>query len=195
MNKLKFEFPTLAREQEVLQYLDELCASDEVLHAINGLIDYKGNYTGWVEKLEKEKAIKPSEELVPAKTFFLVRESDDKMVGMINIRLTLNHNLWNYGGHIGYNIRPSERRKGYNKVNLYLGLYVLDKFGEKMALLDCDKENLGSSATMRALGGKMIYEYFDSEKGITIQKYVIDIKESLRKYKKQFEKMIAEYPK
>ena len=130
--------------------------------------------------------------MVPAKTYFLVRESDNKLVGMINIRLTLNHNLWNYGGHIGYNIRPSERRKGYNKVNLYLGLRELDDYGEKMALLDCDKNNLGSSATMRALGGKMIYEYYDSEKDFTIQKYVIDIKNSLEKYKNQYSKLIAD---
>ena len=192
MDKLRFEFPTMAREEEALQYLDGLCASDEVLHAINGLIDYKDNYAGWLEKLEKEKNAKPSEELVPAKTYFLVRESDNKLVGMINIRLTLNYNLWNYGGHIGYNIRPSERRKGYNKVNLYLGLRELDDYGEKMALLDCDKNNLGSSATMRALGGKMIYEYYDSEKGFTIQKYVIDIKNSLEKYKNQYSKLIAD---
>ena len=60
-----------------------------------------------------------SEEKVPARTYFLVRESDNKIIGMINIRLTLNKRLEECGGHIGYGIRPTERRKGYNKINLY----------------------------------------------------------------------------
>ena len=46
-------------------------------------------------------------------------ESDNKIVGMISIRLKLNKALWNFGGNIGYSIRPSERRKGYNKINLF----------------------------------------------------------------------------
>ena len=110
---------------------------------------------------------------------------------MINIRLTLNRNLWNYGGHIGYSIRPTERRKGYNKINLFLALNVCAKRGIEAVLLDCDKENLGSSKTMRALGGKMIYEHFDAEKNITIQKYVIDVEESLAKNKERFSEMIV----
>lgn len=59
---------------------------------------------------------------VPNKTFFLIRCEDNKIVGMINIRLELNEKLKNSGGHIGYSVRPTERRKGYNKINLYLGL-------------------------------------------------------------------------
>ena len=43
---------------------------------------------------------------------------------MINIRLALNESLKKYGGNIGYCIRPVERGKGYNKINLYLGLKI-----------------------------------------------------------------------
>ena len=75
------------------------------------------NYAGWIEKINGDLDIKPGEERVPAETYFLVRESDNRIVGTINIRLALNHTLWNYGGHIGYSIRPSERHKGYNKIN------------------------------------------------------------------------------
>ena len=55
---------------------------------------------------------------------------------MINIRLMLNENLKKIGGHIGYSIRPTERQKGYNKVNLYLrkGIYDVNNNIEKTFL-------------------------------------------------------------
>ena len=194
MEKFKFEFPTLEREKDVLEYFEELSSHDSELHAVSSLNEYLNNYTSWVEKLQKDIGGNPEKDRVPAVTYFLVRDTDNKLVGMINIRLKLNHTPWNFGGHIGYNVRPSERRKGYNKINLYLGLYVLNEYGAEVALLDCDKENLGSSATMRALGGKMIYEYLDPERNYVIQKYVIDIKDSLAKYKNNYSDIIAEYP-
>ncbi|MBQ6313874.1 GNAT family N-acetyltransferase [Candidatus Saccharibacteria bacterium] len=194
MDRLKFESPTLAREKDAKEYIEEFYANNSELHGTGGLQRYMDNYSEWLKKLDSDLKQEPSEERVPAETYFLVRESDNKIVGMIDIRLTLNHNLWNYGGHIGYSIRPSERRKGYNKVNLYLGLCVCKNHGIEAVLLDCDKENPGSSKTMQALGGKMIYEYFDSEKNITIQNYVIDVEESVSKNKERFSGMIAEYP-
>lgn len=64
-----------------------------------------------VRKLEEDRTRIPNEEKVPAETYFLVRENDNKIVGMINIRLTLNENLKKFGSHIGYSIRPTERKK------------------------------------------------------------------------------------
>ena len=148
----------------------------------------------WLKRLDEDLKREPNEDRVPAETYFLVRESDNRIVGMINIRLTLNHNLWNFGGHIGYSIRPSERRKGYNKINLYLALCICERRGIEVVLLDCAKDNLGSSKTMRALGGKMIYEYFDSKENTVVQNYVIDVKTSLETYRVHFSELIAEYP-
>ena len=194
MDRLKLEFPTIAREKDALEYIEEFYNNGSEINGTGGLQRYMDNYSDWIEKINEDLNKEPDEERVPAETYFLVRESDDRIVGMINIRLALNHKLWNYGGHIGYGIRPSERRKGYNKINLYLALNVCANRGLEAVLLDCDKENLGSSKTMQALGGKIIYEYFDSEKNITIQNYVFDVKESLAKNKESFAKMIAKYP-
>ena len=58
----------------------------------------------------------------PAVTYLLIRENDNRLIGMINIRHNLNETMLRFGGHIGYGVRPSEKRKGYNKINLYLGL-------------------------------------------------------------------------
>ena len=113
---------------------------------------------------------------------------------MINIRLSLNERLKKYGGHIGYSIRPTERRKGYNKINLYLALEVCKEHGIKEVLLDCDKSNLGSAKTMQALGGKLVKEYFDDEfSNCIVQDYIIDVDKALEDYKDIYYPMISKY--
>ena len=136
----------------------------------------------------------PNENRVPGITYFLVRESDNKIVGMINIRLSLNERLKKYGGHIGYSIRPTERRKGYNKVNLYLALEICKEHGIKEVFLDCDKSNLGSAKTMQALGGKLVKEYFDDEfSNNIVQDYIIDVDKAIEDYKDIYYPMISKY--
>ena len=107
---------------------------------------------------------------------------------MINIRYNLNERLLLNGGHIGYSIRPTERRKGYNEINLYLGLKRLDELNVETALLDCVKSNIGSSKTMLALGAKKYNEIYNEDYGEVVEKYKIDIKNSLEKYKEEYDK-------
>ena len=63
---------------------------------------------------------------------------------MVNIRLKLNKKSMYFGRNIGYCIRPTERGKGYNKINLYLALKMCKKYGITNALLDVDKANIAS---------------------------------------------------
>ena len=132
---------------------------------------------------EEDRTRKMTEEKVPAETYFLVRKRDNKIVGMINIRLQLNEKLKAFGGNIGYSIRPTERRKGYNKINLYLALQICQKHKIKEVMLDCDKDNLGSAKTMQALGGKLTKEYYDENVKCLVQQYIIDVDKSVEKYK------------
>ena len=111
---------------------------------------------------------------------------------MINIRLVLNEHLKEFGGHIGYSIRPTERRKGYNKVNLYLGLLFCQEHGIDEVLLDCNKDNLGSAKTMQALGGVLVREYYeDKEYHCLVQDYIINVNEAINKYREIYEPMIS----
>ena len=47
--------------------------------------------------------------------------------------------------------------------------------------MDCNKDNIASSSTMKALGGILIDEYQDND--CIMQKYKIDVNKSLEKYK------------
>lgn len=191
MEKLKHVKPSKEYEQEELEYINEFYEYNSDINGTGGLQRYLDNYDGWLEKLEEDRTRIPNEEKVPAETYFLVRENDNKIVGMINIRLTLNENLKKFGGHIGYSIRPTERKKGYNKVNLYLGLLCCKEHGISEVLMDCDKSNLGSAKTMQALGGKLIREYYDDTYAhCTVQDYIIHVEEAIEKYSSIYEPFI-----
>lgn len=191
MEKLKHVKPSKEYEQEALEYINEFYEYNSDINGTGGLQRYLDNYDGWLEKLEEDRTRIPNEEKVPAETYFLVRENDNKIVGMINIRLTLNENLKKFGGHIGYSIRPTERKKGYNKVNLYLGLLCCKEHGISEVLMDCDKSNLGSAKTMQALGGKLIREYYDNTYAYCIvQDYIINVEEAIEKYYSIYEPFI-----
>ena len=144
-----------------------------------------------MEKLYVYRNLEPNENLVPSNTYFLVREQDIKIVGMINIRHCLNERLKLIGGHIGYSARPSERRNGYNKVNLYLWLLRCQELGIDEVLMDCDTVNIGSAKIMQALGGKLVREWYEPDIYKTdIQDYVINVDESIKTYQKVYEPLI-----
>lgn len=155
-----------------------------------GLHRYLNDYQGWLEKLEQDKKRIPNSDMVPAETYYLIRQSDNRIVGMVNIRLSLNEKLQKCGGHIGYGIRPSERQKGYNKINLYLALLRCQELGMKEVILDCISSNIASSRTMEALGGIKIDKYYNKEEHCLMWRYIIDVDESINNHKEIYEPKI-----
>lgn len=191
MEKFYFEEPSIKRKEDAIDYINEFYDYNSEINGTGGLQRYLDNYDGWLEKLEEDYNRTPNEEKVPARTYFLVRENDNRIIGMINIRLVLNERLKKFGGNIGYSIRPTERKKGYNKINLYLGLKVCDRYGLDKIFMDADKNNPASWKTMEALGGINIREHYDEENAHCIVKdYEIDVKKSLNDYKDVYEPMI-----
>lgn len=188
MEKLNLVIPTLEYKDKAIEYIEEFNIFFEEISGVGNLDKYLNRYDEWLEKIKEDRNSVYSEENVPTHTYFLVREEDLKIVGMINIRLKLNKFLSKYAGHISYSIRPSERRKGYGKYNLYLGLKVLNDYGEEKAFLDCSKNNIASKKVIEALGGKIINEYYDDIYGNGyIDDYEIDIKKSISDNKKYYE--------
>ena len=183
MDRLYFEVPGPARKEDAIDYINEFHAYGSDINGSGGLDRYTEDYEGWLEKLSADYVREPGEEKVPARTYFLVRESDRRIIGMINVRLALNERLSRYGGHIGYSIRPTERGKGYNKTNLYLGLEVLDRHGVEDAFLDADLDNPASWRTMEALGGIRTREYYDDlDAHCTVVDYHIDVRKALAEH-------------
>lgn len=191
MEKFYFEIPSINRRDEAIAYINEHYQYNSNINGTGGLQRFLDNYEGWLDKLENDYNTIPNEDRVPARTYFLVRENDNRIVGMINIRTALNERLSKFGGHIGYSIRPTERGKGYNKINLYLGLKVCDEYGIDKVLMDANLDNPASWKTMEALGGERIKEYYDEDEQCIVVDYNIDVKESLEKYKDYYEQFIS----
>ena len=89
---------------------------------------------------------------VPSYDFFAV--DDDKLIGVIHIRVRLTENLLRYGGHIGYGINPKYWNMGYGKKLLKLGLeQYKNLIEEDKILITCDDDNIGSYKIIEANGG------------------------------------------
>ena len=189
MEKLYFEIPGIARKDDAVEYIREFHEYGSNINGTGGLDRFTDNYDGWLEKLEQDYTREPDREKVPARTFFLVRDTDRRIVGMINIRLCLNERLSRCGGHIGYSIRPIERGKGYNRINLYLGLKVCAAHGIDRVFLDADLNNPASWRTMEALGGIRVREYYDDVYAhCTVVDCNIDVGKALKDHP-EFERM------
>ncbi|HEY0965368.1 MAG TPA: GNAT family N-acetyltransferase [Candidatus Saccharimonadales bacterium] len=110
------------------------------------------SYEDWLTHVEKD-INDPGEGRVPATQYIGIREEDDRVIGVIQLRHSLNDFLLNEGGHIGYSVRPSERRKGYASTMLQLCLAQAKALGIENVLITCDEDNVGSAAVIEKAGG------------------------------------------
>lgn len=89
---------------------------------------------------------------VPSYDYFAV--DDDKLVGVIHIRIRLTDDLLKYGGHIGYGVNPKYWNMGYGKQILKLALEKYqDLIEEDRILITCDDDNIGSYKIIESNGG------------------------------------------
>lgn len=96
---------------------------------------------------------------VPATALWIV--DDDQVVGALQIRHRLTPFLLEQGGHIGYSVRPSARRRGHATAALRDALPIARDLGIERVLVTCDEDNAGSRAVIERNGG----EYEDSRAG------------------------------
>jgi len=107
-------------------------------------------YDAWKNEAEKLEEEAPKG-MVTAQVWFLMRE--DIILGAISLRDSLNDYLRGVGGHIGYGVRPSERRKGYADLMLKEVLVIAKERGMKRVLITCNQGNIGSEKVIISNGG------------------------------------------
>lgn len=196
MEKFYLEEPTIQRKEEALEYLNEFVQFNSELNGTGGMDEclYGWTYEEFLIENErrKEKSYAYSIDKCPSKTFFLIRKNDNKIIGMINIRYNIKQELIGKGyNHIGYSIRPTERQKGYNKIQLYLGLLQIQKMGEKKILLECTVDNIGSNKSIISLGGVFEKTELSDYDNTMTNYYWIDVDKTLNEYKKIYSNFIV----
>ena len=195
MEKFYLERPSFERKDEIIEYINEFVEYNSEINGTGGLDKIIEGYTfeqalARCLSMEDENYAKKINRC-QSKTFLLIREKDNRIVGTINVRWNLTEAMKRFGGNIGYGIRPTERRKGYNKINLYLEMQEAQKLGLDRVMLDCDVNNLGSDRTLKALGGVLERTEVDPEDNILTNVYWFDVDNCLEKYKDTYEPFIS----
>ena len=153
INEIILVKPTKDMEIAALEYRKEHFDYGERI--INGseLFDQIEDYDEWLEKVtanSKEETV--SNDWVLTDTFFALRQFDNRIVGIVDLRYELNDFLKDFG-HCGYSVRPSERQKGYATRMLSKICQIASQHGLKELQLSVEKNNLPSVKTILKNGG------------------------------------------
>ncbi|MBW3587911.1 MAG: GNAT family N-acetyltransferase [Actinobacteria bacterium] len=110
---------------------------------------------------------------VPHTTYWLVQ--DGVVVAVSNLRHSLTDALRREGGHIGYGVRPSARRRGLATEILKRTLGEARELGLNEVLITCGSTNAGSIRAILNNGGEFLSEEFLPERGEIVKRYRINL--------------------
>lgn len=129
-----------------------------------GLEDFDG-YLNDLYNHSKGKGV--PEGWAKSSTFWLI--ANNEVVGVVRVR----HEDVGTCGHIGYDISPCYRKKGYGSNILRLALVEAKKIGIKEAIVTCNIDNIGSKKNIEKNNGKLLGTLFDEEENEYLYKYSI----------------------
>lgn len=175
MDKIKLVKVSVEYADKIMEYKSEFPDDRERVTydpaRIPGM-DYLEKYDNVFEWIEFCKSM--SDKLT---WYMTVRECDNRIIGFIVFRHKLEYDddTIDFASNFGYSIRPSERRKGYAKEQLRLGLEKAKEFGINRARIVCRDTNIGSNKTILANGGICIDSIYGELSGMRVNRYDIII--------------------
>ncbi|PPE06699.1 GNAT family N-acetyltransferase [Mesoplasma corruscae] len=149
--KLKIVKPQIKYLNQLEKLKNDFIDSGESSDGIHGsadLLDFK-NTTDWIDFVNKGIG---KNNWVPFRQYLIV-DKTDILLGLINLRFSLNDYLLNYGGHIGYYVSPKHRNKGVASKTLYQVLQICKKEKIDKVLITCLDTNIASEKVIIKNGG------------------------------------------
>lgn len=176
MEGLKLVLPSREYCDQIVSYRQEFIDNGDSMDGTSSLRKYEDpqQWLQWTEKMSCKETCKDT--WVPDIQFLCIREKDNRVVGMVDIRRELNEYCHKYGGHIGYSIRKSERGKGYSKIQLKLALEKAREMGLGRVLITCTSSNEPSRRTILSKGGVFDGQAINKDEGETMERYWIDLR-------------------
>jgi predicted acetyltransferase len=174
--ELRLEEPNIKHQQEHETMLQEFLNNNEPIIPRAMRIKPHESYQDFLQRTADRKEEKNiPEQRVPASLYFIINKNN-KIIWCINIRHILNEWLEKLWWHIGYGIRPSERKKWYGTTALKLALEKCVELWIQQPILICDKENVWSVRVIENNGWILESEYPCKENdNIMTQKRIIHI--------------------
>ncbi len=176
-DRVRLVQPSIAFEAEYLSLAAEFWAKESWIAGEKRFQNdrdlIENNFPAYIRRLDeaaRDIGLQPS--YVPCTTFWLIADNG-QILGESRHRHWLTTSLEHEGGHIGYVIRPSERRKGYGTRILALTLEESGDLGLNRVLLTCDTDNIGSARIIERNGGKLASQGISNSSGKPISRYWI----------------------
>ena len=153
MDEMMLVEPGMEYAEEIMAYRQEMLDAGSDMDGCGNLRRCE-KAQDWVDfnLLLKHKETVP-ERWVVSTQFAYVRKRDGRILGMLQVRHYLNDYLREYAGHIGYSVRPSERRKGVATAMLREALPFCKSIGLDKVMIACEPDNPGSRGTILNYGG------------------------------------------
>ena len=180
MEEIKLIAPTTDYAEDIWAFRREILEKDadsEDQFAGCMSLDKSASAEEWIHICQLRKNEETCREVgteVPSDMYLAIRQSDNRLVGIIDLRHHINHPiLGTWGGHCGYSVRPSDRGKGYAKEMLRVIIQNAKRLGIEKMLVTCDTSNSASEKTILANGG--VFEKFIDVDGTQMKRYWIKV--------------------
>lgn len=167
---LNFVLPTELNRDDVLSFYNEIEKSGGECIGIGNYRDYDA----WLTGMRNRHTGKNLPEGYVRENFYLCYEND-RLIGVFSLKFELTDFLLNYGGHIGYATRPSDRNRGLATQMLKQGLQLAKEFGFYRILCICDNDNYASEKVILKNGGVFENELYDPEENVTVRRFWIGL--------------------
>jgi predicted acetyltransferase len=126
------------------------------------------NFEEYIHDIQNDSiGINLPEGAVQCSTFWLIDQ--EEVVGVVRVR----HQEVEHAGHIGYDISPYSRNKGYGTQILKLALEKAKAIGITEVILTCRADNIASRKIIEKNHGKLLEIVFDPEENEEVCKYKI----------------------
>lgn len=163
---------SMDQEQQVHAFLKEWRERDEriVPNAVDG---EASDFETYVKAIRAREVRAENAGWVPSTTYWLT--DGKELLGAANIRHELNEQLLNFGGHIGYGIKPSARGRGLATKQLALALEKAKSLGIERALITCNRTNVASKQVILRNGGVPDTPFIETD-GTVVERFWIELK-------------------
>lgn len=179
-DELLFVEPSMTYAEEISSYREEMLAAES---SFDGCLSMKRmpdpkEYTEYcTEWANPSRVLK--ENGARGTVLLCIRKVDNKMVGCMQVHHVLNQQMREITGHVGYSVRPSERRKGYATQMLAKAKDYLSAFGFLEIYVSCLPENEASRRTILANGGEYIETVYLETDKVDLERYVIKLEKQM----------------